>query len=132
MPGLYVPLDVNYFDDDKILTVPPMAELLYVRGLAFAKRARTNGLLAGRQLGVFGARIDHAKRYAGLLVGCGLWQQVDDGWYITAWLRRNGAVDDVTEIRADAGAMGAHIRWHVKRRRPDPNCEHCRQMNGLG
>jgi hypothetical protein len=131
MAGLYVPLDVNYFDDDKLLMVPPMAELLYVRGLAFAKRTRTNGLLADRQLGVFGARIDHARRYAGLLVDCGLWDRNGEGWYIAAWLKRNTPVEDVSGIRADAGAIGAHNRWHVKRGRADPNCPHCVDAAGL-
>ena len=38
MTGLFVPLDVNYYEDSKIRQVGPMAELLYVRSLAFVKR----------------------------------------------------------------------------------------------
>lgn len=29
--------------------------------------------------------------------------------------------------RGDAGALGNHARWHVARRRTDPDCEHCKE-----
>jgi hypothetical protein len=128
--GLFVPLDVDYYTDDKILSVSPLAELLYVRSLAFAKRARMDGLLATRQLPVFGQRLDHRKRMVDQLVDSGLWTRNGDGWYISAWLKRNSPTGDLSENRADAGAMGAHIRWHVNTGRPNPTCQWC-QTDGL-
>ena len=43
MSGLFVPLDVEYDSDDKMIEAGPMAELLYVRGMAFAKRTGSDG-----------------------------------------------------------------------------------------
>jgi hypothetical protein len=123
--GLFVPLDVNYADDDKIIDAGPMAELLYVRSLAFVKRARTNGDIAANQIPLIGARITRPRALAERLVEVGLWERTGSGLYVSAWLKRNAPVETISAVKADAGSVGAHIRWHVKRRQPDPSCEHC-------
>jgi hypothetical protein len=125
MPNLYVPLDVNYAEDDKIIDVGPMGELLYIRSLAFVKRARTDGVFSINQLAVLGARIPRVRRLLDPLVEVGLWERNGSALYIPAWLKRNPPVVDTSDVKADAGSLGAHIRWHVKRRRPDPDCKHC-------
>jgi hypothetical protein len=121
MPGLYVPLDVNYAEDHKIIEVGPMAELLYVRGLAFVKRARTNGYIHAGQMPVIAVRLPRARVLIGRLVECGLWEIDGDGYYISAWAKRNPPVDELS----DNGVAGAHKRWHLKRNQPNPNCPIC-------
>jgi hypothetical protein len=121
MATLFVPLDVNYSEDEKIIDVGPMAELLYIRGLVFVKRARSDGMIRSNQLRVVAARIPNARRLAERLVHAGLWKPDGEGWYIVAWLKRNPLADDQT----DAGIAGAHKRWHLKRKQPNPDCELC-------
>ena len=50
MSGLFVPLDVDYADDPKIIEAGPLAELLFVRGLAFCKQQLSDGHIARSQL----------------------------------------------------------------------------------
>jgi hypothetical protein len=125
MANLFVPLDVNYADDDKIIAAGPMGELLYVRSLAFVKRARTNGRFADSQLPIVAARIPRARHIAQHVIDLGLWERNGSGLYLSAWLKHNAAVADVAAAKADAGSRGAHVRWHLERRSPSPDCEHC-------
>lgn len=121
MPSLFVPLDVNYAEDDKIIDAGPMAELLYVRALAFAKRARSDGYIAASQLSTVAARIPRYRVHAERAVEVGLWERNGTGLYIRAWLKRNPPVEDETA----AGVEGAHRRWHLKRNQPNPDCPRC-------
>lgn len=51
-PGAYVPLSVNYSEDDRVLDAGPIAELVWVRCLALAGRLwQQDGFLTARQLG---------------------------------------------------------------------------------
>ena len=121
MPALYVPLVVNFFEDDRVADCPPLAQLLYVRGLCAAKRGPTDGWLTARQLTALGQGMTHVRRYADRLVELGLWETDGQRWYITAWLKYNQTTDD----QAEGGMAGAHKRWHLKRRKPNPTCELC-------
>lgn len=121
MANLFVPLDVNYADDDKIVAAGPMGELLYVRSLAFAKRDRHDGLIRDGQFPIVAARIPRARLLAERLYGVGLWERNGSGLYISAWLKRNPPADEL----AGAGAVGAHKRWHLKRGQPNPECDLC-------
>jgi hypothetical protein len=128
MANLYVPLDVNYAEDDKIVDAGPMAELLYVRSLAFAKRARTNGHIRESQLSIVAARIPRARALAARLVDVHLWERDDSGLYIRAWLKRNLPVDEIAAAKSAAGALGNHRRWHLPPDgQPNPECAHCRK-----
>lgn len=125
MAGLFVPLDVNYADDDKIIDAGPMGELLYVRGLAFAKRSRQNGYIRDSQLAIVATRISRHRGLVERLVDVGLWERNGSGLYIRSWLKRNPPVAETIAAKADAGSLGAHIRWHVERHQPNAKCEHC-------
>jgi len=45
MPKDWVKLDSAYYDHPKMAAVSPMAELLYVRSIAWSGRNRTDGRL---------------------------------------------------------------------------------------
>ena len=125
---LFVPLDVNYADDDKIVAAGPMAELLYVRALAFVKRARSDGHLHDGQLPIVAARIPRPRQLADRLVDTGLWERNGTGLYVSAWLKRNPPVADVSPAKSAAGALGNHRRWHLPPDgAPNPECPHCRK-----
>jgi len=116
MSGLYVPLDVEYDSDDKLILAGPMAELLYVRGLAFCKRTMSNGDITRAQLAVVGRGIPSAAKHASALVETGAWLDQGDRWHVAAWLKRNKSVAEIKQDKANkkvASEMGNHKRWHT-------------------
>jgi hypothetical protein len=126
---LFVPLDVDYMSDPKILRLKdPLAELLYVRALCFAKRTLSDGFIDEMQVPTlclgFGAEV--TRRGRGLdalvtrlcrdLVSAGLWVRDGDGFRIAAWSKRNLsalAVKAASEKRRLAGQKANHERWHI-------------------
>ena len=76
----YVPLDVNYYDDERIIKAGHHAELLYVRGLAFTARMRSRGFIYRSQLPMVGLGIPRLKAAAARLVDVGIWSAGDKGW----------------------------------------------------
>lgn len=128
MAGLFVPLNVGYADDDKIIDAGPMAELLYIRSLAFVKRARSDGWIASNQLRTIATRIPAANRLADRLVELGLWERNGAGWYVRSWLQHNPAVADIHQVKSTAGVLGNHRRWHIGvGGEPNPECGLCRK-----
>lgn len=90
----FVPLDVNFADDAKVLAVSIDAQLLYVRGLCMAKRLQSDGYLCEKQI----------ARLAGDLRGTAAG--------LTAELTREGLWEDArTDARGRARAGCAIARW---------------------
>lgn len=131
--ALHVQLDVEYASDPKIIDAGPMAELLYVRALCFAKRTMRDGCITQSQLRTISIGIPSASRQAQRLVDVGAWEKTGDGWRIAAWLKRNKSADRITSDMAAKrmkSLLGNHERWHVKADRFDPTCELCNPYNG--
>ena len=108
---LHVQLDVDYYDDPKIIDAGEKAELLYVRSLAFCKKNwRADGFISDGQVtrsvaGGLTAVPARVKR----LVDVGLWERVVDedlfggngkGYRVTAWLKRNPSAAEIEATRA--------------------------------
>jgi hypothetical protein len=129
MPGLYVPLDVEYASDDKLIEAGPMAELLYIRSLAFSKRRRSDGAIRRSQIAAVAHGIPAAAKHAARLVEVGAWTATPDGWRITAWLRHNKSAADIkadSDAKKAASALANHRRWHVgEGKEPSLSCHHC-------
>lgn len=129
MSGLYVPLDVEYDSDDKLILAGPMAELLYVRGLVFAKRTMSNGDISAAQLTVVGRGIPSAAKHAAKLSEVGAWRVTATGWHIAAWLKRNKSVDTIAserDAKKAASVKANHERWHVgSDGKPSVTCPLC-------
>lgn len=130
MSGLYVALDVEYDSDDKMILAGPMAELLYVRGLAFCKRTMSNGNISRAQLAVVGRGIPAAKKHADALVEVGAWVITPTGWHVAAWLKRNKSAEEIVDDRAArkaASVQANHNRWHTgPDGKPSQTCPICR------
>lgn len=127
-PGNYVPLDVNYVRDAAIRRAGPMAELLYIRSLAYAKGAKTSGQIPDFDLEVVGVGLPKIKVAAAKLAEVGLWIRLEDGWFIRSWERWNAEAEAVS-----AGArLGNHVRWHVQTGKYDSGCEHCTNPEAIG
>jgi hypothetical protein len=124
------PLDVCYWEDDKVIAAGPWAELLFVRGLCFCRRVHSDGYLTHRQaVHVVGAGLEDPEAAVVALVTVGLWTRIggesgaispDETYRVTAW---NGWVD--TDRASEEGARGNHLRWHVQRGRSEPSCPWC-------
>lgn len=99
-PGLYVPLDVNYARDRAIASAGEAAELLYVRGLAYAKQTGSDGHIPDHDLEEVGKRLRKVADRVRALVREGLWLEVDGGWMIRNWSRWNESSDEMQAKRA--------------------------------
>lgn len=127
---LWVKLDCAYYDHAKFLRAGPLAEVLWVRALAWANRNRTresDGLVpveVVHRLGAFCSRLTidgdsvSPLDLADALVREGLWLPVAGGWAIhdyTEYQRTLDELDELAEKRSDAGRKGAESRWGDKR-----------------
>lgn len=129
IPGEFVPLDVHYSADRALVKAGPMAELLYVRGLAYAKEHKeTDGHLPDFDLPVFGRGIPNPSKHAAALVREQVWLAEDEGWRIRTWAKWNPTSAELREDTARKAAGAAytnHVRWHVEKGVTDPTCDHC-------
>lgn len=128
MPGLYVKLDAEYASDDKLIEAGPLAELLYIRSLAFAKRSMKDGRIKRAQLGTVGVNIPQVARHAQALVDVGAWTVTAEGWQITNWLKRNKPAATIIaeeNARKAQSQLMNHNKWHVNEGKPSPTCPLC-------
>lgn len=130
IPGLFVPLDVNYPRDRAIRRAGPEAELVFIRGLVFTKGTKTDGFLADFDLdaAMVGLKPAWVKKGVDALVKVGLWTVVDDGWQVRSWAKWNSTQEQIAEdqeAKREGGKQGNHKRWHVEKNKVDPKCDLC-------
>lgn len=130
--ALYVKLDVEYASDDKLVEAGPLAELLYIRSLCFAKRnPKSDGAFTRAQLAVIAVGIPQPVKHADLLVESGAWVVTERGWAIPGWLKHNKSGDEIAAQQAlasELGVQGNHERWHVgPEGKPSSRCPLCIQ-----
>lgn len=125
IPGEFVPLDVNYAHDRAVRQAGPMPELLFVRGLAYARKYKTDGLIPDYDLAIAGVGIPNVTRHAATLVRADLWIATDDGWLIRSFAKWNPVSEaDRSGKQSKGGSLGNHNRWHTNGRRSD-DCPFC-------
>ncbi len=99
--GPYAPLSATYASDDAIIEAGEAAELLFVRALAFCATSNSDGYVTRAQLiRHVGAGMDDTLDRAARLVEVGLWEQLDGGWQINAWLKWNKSAEELGRHRA--------------------------------
>jgi hypothetical protein len=126
IPGEFVPLDVNYAHDRALRAAGPMAELLFIRGLAYAKRGRAGGLVPDYDLSVVGVGIPNPGKHAAALVREGVWEEVEGGWQIRSWSRWNPRSEaQIAKRQSKGGSLGNHNRWHVEKGGWSADCRFC-------
>ena len=95
---LYVPLETDYYVNEKFDGVSEAGEVLYLRSMCLAKSLLTDGVLTRRQLGFLGLE-NLDERIAELVQGeHPLWREIEDGWLIIGFLKRNRSAAEVDEI----------------------------------
>lgn len=104
--GSYAPLSAHYYKDDAVAEAGPMAELLYIRGLAFCADVLSDGFISDVQLARFvGVGIPSPKKHAERLVLVGLWEKAEDslfgqegsGYVVRAWGKWNLTKSEIQE-----------------------------------
>lgn len=126
--GLFVPLDVNYPRDPKIRRAGPDAELLYIRGLAHAKVAKTDGVIYDFDLDVVAVGLTKVGARVRALVTAQLWEPIDGGWLIRGWANWNPLVAELEDVKARqraAAARTTHEVHHVAKGKTSPSCDYC-------
>jgi hypothetical protein len=106
---LWVKLAMCYYDDAKFNTVSPLAELLYVRSVSFAKVDNTGFVSVKPMLRVASDLADDFNVLADQLVDAGLWVKSDDGFEIANWSDWQESADKV-DARREAGRVAAQRR----------------------
>lgn len=103
--GSYAPLSARYYQDDAVAMAGPMAELLYVRALAFCASQLSDGFVSDVQLTKFvGVGIPSIRRHADELVEVGLWERMEHdllgngcGYRVVSWLKHNRSKAEIEE-----------------------------------
>lgn len=97
--NIYVPLDVEFFDNDRVIQAGEQAGWLYLAMCCRAKRLLSDGVLTTVHI----ERL-HVKGWRGRLkrlVDAGLVVETDDGrWLILGWLEKNLSAAQVDAMRA--------------------------------
>jgi hypothetical protein len=96
--NVYLPLDVEFFDNEKVLTAGERAGWLYIAMCCRAKRLLTDGILSEQQIDRLS--IPGWRRRLSDLLRVGLVLPTDDGRYlIVGFLERNLSAEQVEQVR---------------------------------
>lgn len=122
--GLYVPLDVAWMDNPKVIRVGLEGAGLHALAMCLAKRTETDGVLHRTQLYRLGATddlIDHLlaeELLDPVEHGNRPGEDPDKAYAVRVhdWHDRNpsqGAIDAIRDAKTRAGREGNHKRWHA-------------------
>lgn len=107
--GPYVPLAAQYFMDDAVLGLSPMAELLFVRILSFLASVPTDGFVTEKQLrSVVSIGLRSVPHLVTELTDAGLITAQDGGFVARSWHKWNRSVDEVGRLLAKDRERKAH------------------------
>ena len=123
---LYVPLETDYYVNEKFNGVSEAGEVLYLRSMCLAKSLLTDGVLTRRQLGFLGLE-NLDERIAELVQGeYPLWRAIEDGWLIIGFLKRNHSaaeVDEISEKRRQAALSKREQSVSNLHNKPGATCD---------
>lgn len=129
-PGFF--LAHEYPDNMKIAPLSDAAFRLHVTAMSYCSRLRTDGLIPDavwRAMGSPKARRELMSPPRVSPERAPLVHAVAGGVMLHDYVEHNRTSDEIdaaSNTKGQAGALGAHNRWHVGRRRVDPECEHCK------
>lgn len=131
-PGrIFLPLDVSYFDDGRVVELSDSAQLLDLRAMLLARRLQTDGRLSRAQFGRIAPSGGDVGAMVGDLVRVGLWTEDGTEFVRRAWAEWNDTAADIASM-AKGGSWGNHLRWHQKRGVVKADCPHCQSGDGQG
>ncbi len=106
-------MEADFQDDDKLLMVSAEAELLYVRSIGRAKKAKRQGVVPRALLRRLCDKMaTPPAELEAELQGVGLWSTTPDGAIVVvAYVSWNGLADNAATAKAEGGRRGNHTRW---------------------
>lgn len=124
---VFLPLDVEFMDDERIADAGEKAAWLYLGMCLRSKQLASDGVLSRRQIDRLS--IPSVPQRLNALTSTGLVSVEDDGRYrITGWEKHNATSGELQEERRrahEAALLGNHTRWHEQQGKVDPRCKHC-------
>lgn len=116
---LWMRIDVHYFNHPKVIQLPPLAQLLYLRAVGYSKLHLTDGKLSTQAIRSIACDLAASIKGADVLktiddwvtgmVAVGLFEQTDVGVDIHDFLEWNQSkqeVEYINELRRKAGKKG--------------------------
>ena len=119
----FVRLDHGMPENRKVMGLTDSAFRLYVEAICWCSRQESDGHIPS----AFIRRMGKTKAVQEL-VKSGLLDDAVGGYMVHDYLDFQRSAEEITAYRSakgEAGALGNHKRWHVARRKHDPECEYC-------
>jgi hypothetical protein len=107
---VWVKLDDGFFGHPKARSAGKDGRALFLAGLCYAGANLTDGKLSTSDLPIIAAMAEVPKNRARILVECGLWDEVADGWQIHEFLERNPSRETVESEREAARERMRKVR----------------------
>jgi hypothetical protein len=128
MPRRYVPLAVDFLDDDRIIESSQQARYVYMVGLTIAGKNERDGEVSLPQVQRACFDVDGLDALIEELVTRGLWQRRKDGrtFVIPSWLQWNRSAKEIEAIRqknTDSGRKGGRRKPPVSEPLSEPLSE---------
>lgn len=83
MSRVWVKLDATYVEDEKVMAAGALAELVFVRSIAYCRRRVTDGFISSAAVRSLTLGVpDEPATLVGALVDNGLWDVIDGGWSV--------------------------------------------------
>ena len=80
--SLYLRLSTQFLLDPKIVSVGPVAGMLYVRGLLYSKEQQTDGFVPWDIVKIIGFDMQNVDEIVAKLVDSGLWKTTENGYEV--------------------------------------------------
>ena len=118
-------VDDSFYDHPKVFDAPDCAMALWIRAGCWSARNRTDGFVPA---GMPARLCDDQERAVRELLDRGLWRRAKGGYQFHDWsdfqpLRSD--TDRIASEKASGAILGNHLRWHVKKKINNPDCEFC-------
>ncbi len=95
----YIKLSVRYRIDFTATGTSPMAELLFVRAMAYSGLCDTKGFIPRPELAAISPGLHRVDALVEELVAHDYWQPAPNGWVIRSWAKWQHEFDDLQERR---------------------------------
>ena len=123
----FIRLDHGMPENRKVMGLTDGAFRLYIEAICWCSRQESDGFIPD----AFIKRLGKARAVAEL-VTTGLLDTGLGGYAVHDYLDFQRSSDEIAayrEAKSESGSLGNHMRWHVARRRFDPECEHCQELS---